>query len=422
MKKSKKILFLALSMSLAFSPINSMISNKANVAYAEDMMNKKEELSPEEFIQKAKDFVNSEEFKQYTKEGQDAYKQLIEDLKVENVEEKKEEILKSIDSIKLTYIRKQYEDLKKEVFNLKAESLSDDLKDDLKNKLDSYKETYDSYEDYKKQIEDLKTTKSNIENYNKKLEEFKKILKDGLEKYRNFGIDLKAEKLVLDDANSNLEKVEKAIESLNKKVDAYNAKVKEENRQKNLKTLKEIIDGEGKTKSKYFYKKSDESLKNNFNQSLDFIKKAYSKLQNKEEVNNIDDLVKSYNTAYNNLNGDKFMAERQKLIDYFEKNKGKLSSENQKKYDDLIKGLPDKADSNLDSIKKLKAEIEKAIEENQQKGKLSKVSRKVAVKKQPATKKSRSFVRTGVKSVGIVLVVLILAGAGYFFLSKKSKK
>ena len=414
MKKSKKILFLALSMSLAFSPINNVISNKANVAYAEEMMSE----TPEEFIQKAKDFVNSEEFKQYTKEGQDAYKKLIEDLKVENVEEKKEEILKSIDSIKLPYIKKQYEDLKKEVFNLKAESLSDDLK----NELNSYEEAYDSYKDYEEQIKNLKTTKLNIENYNKDLKKFKDILKDGLEKYKNFGIDLKAEKLVLDDANSNLEKVEKAIESLNKKVDAYNAKVKEENRQKNLKTLKEIIDGEGKTKSEYFYKKSDESLKNNFNQSLDAIKKAYSKLQNKEEVNNIDDLVTSYNTAYNNLNGDKFMAEHKKLIDYFEKNKGKLSSSNQKKYDDLIKGLPDKADSNLDSIKKLKAEIEKAIEENQQKGKLSKVSRKVAVKKQPATKKSRSFVRTGVKSVGIVLVVLILAGAGYFLLSKKSKK
>lgn len=412
MKKSKKILFLALSMSLAFSPINSMISNKANVAYAGEIMSE----TPEEFIQKAKDFVNSEEFKQYTKEGQDAYKKLIEDLKVENVEEKKEEISKSIDSIKSSYIKKQYEDLKKEVFNLKAESLSEDLKKEL----DSYKDTDGTYEDYKKQIENLKTIKTNIENYNKDLKKFKDILKDGLEKNKNFGIDLKEEKLVLDDANSNLEKVEKAIESLKKKVDAY--KAKEENRQKNLKTLKEIIDGEENTKSKYYYKKSDESLKNNFNQSLDAIREAYSKLQNKEEVNNIDDLVKSYNKSYNNLNGDKFMAERQKLFDYFEKNKGKLSSSNQKKYDDLIKGLPDKADSNLDSIKKLKAEIEKAIEENQQKGKLSKVSRKVAVKKQPATKKSRSFVRTGVKSVGIVLVVLILAGAGYFLLSKKSKK
>lgn len=418
MKKSKKILFLALSMSLAFSPINNVISNKANVAYAEDMMSEDKELSPEEFIQKAKDFVNSEEFKQYTKEGQDEYKKLIEDLKVENVEEKKEEILKSIDSIKLTYIKKQYEDLKKEVFNLKAESLSDDLKKELR----TYEDSYDTYEDYETQIKNLKTTKEKIENYNKKLDEFKKILKEGLDKNKNFGIDLKKEKLVFDDANSNLEKVEKAIESLNKKVDAYNAKVKEENRQKNLKTLKEIIDGEGKTKSEYFYKKSDESLKNNFNQSLDAIKKAYSKLQNKEEVNNIDDLVNSYNTAYKNLNEDKFMAEHKKLVDYFEKNKGKLSSSNQKKYADLIKGLPDKADSNLDSIKKLKAEIEKAIEENQKKGKLSKVSRKVAVKKQPATKKSRSFVRTGVKSAGIVLVVLILAGAGYFLLSKKSKK
>ncbi|WP_234287263.1 hypothetical protein [Anaerococcus obesiensis] len=291
MKKSKKILFLALSMSLAFSPINNVISNKANVAYAEEMMSE----TPEEFIQKAKDFVNSEEFKQYTKEGQDAYKKLIEDLKVENVEEKKEEILKSIDSIKLPYIKKQYEDLKKEVFNLKAESLSDDLK----NELNSYEEAYDSYKDYEQKIKNLKTTKLNIENYNKDLKKFKDILKDGLEKYKNFGIDLKAEKLVLDDANSNLEKVEKAIESLNNKVKAYNAK-----------TLKEeIIDGEGKTKSEYFYKKSDESLKNNFNQSLDAIKKAYSKLQNKEEVNNIDDLVTSYNTAYNNLNGDKFMAE-----------------------------------------------------------------------------------------------------------------
>lgn len=418
MKKSKKILFLALSMSLAFSPINNVISNKANVAYAEEMMNKKEELSPEEFIQKAKDFVNSEEFKQYTKEGQDEYKKLIEDLKVENVEEKKEEILKSIDSIKLTYIKKQYEDLKKEVFNLKAESLSDDLKKEL----NSYKDADGTYEDYKKQIENLKTIKTNIENYNKDLKKFKDILKDGLEKYKNLDIDLRKQKSVLDDANSNLEKVEKAIEILNNKVNAYNAEITEKNRQENLKTLQKIIDEGENTKSKYYYKKSDESLKNNFNQSLDAIKEAYSKLQNKEEVNNIDDLVKSYNTAYNNLNGDKFMAEHKKLVDYFEKNKGKLSASNQKKYADLINGLPDKADSNLDSIKKLKAEIEKAIEENQQKGKLSKVSRKVAVKKQPATKKSRSFVRTGVKSVGIVLVVLILAGAGYFLLSKKNKK
>lgn len=416
MKKSKKILFLALSMSLAFSPINSMISNKANVAYAEGMMSEDKDLTLEESIQKAKDFVNSEEFKQYTKEDQDAYKKLIEDLKAENVEEKKEEILKSIDSIKLPYIKKQYEDLKKEVFNLKAESLSDDLKKEL----DSYKDADGTYEDYKKQIEDLKTTKLNIENYNKKLEEFKKILKEGLDKNKNFGLDLEAEKEVLENEKSNLDDIEKAIDRLNKKVEDHNKQ--EEDRQAKLNTLKNNIGKEVERKNSIKYKKASQSLKDKFNQSLESIKSAYKNLNNNEEVKNVDVLVNAYNSAYNNLNGDKFMAEHKKLVDYFEKNKGKLSSSNQKKYADLINGLPDKADSNLDSIKKLKAEIEKAIEENQQKGKLSKVSRKVAVKKQPATKKSRSFVRTGVQSAGIVLVVLILAGAGYFLLSKKSKK
>lgn len=413
MKKSKKILFLALSMSLAFSPINSMISNKANVAYAEEMMNKKEELSPEEFIQKAKDFVNSEEFKQYTKEGQDAYKKLIEDLKVENLETKKEEISKSIDIIKLSYIKKQYEDLKKEVLKLKAESLSEDLKKEL----DSYEETeetYDSYKDYEQQIEKLKTTKSNIENYNKKLEEFKRILKEGLDKNKNFGLDLKAEKEVLENEKSNLDDIEKAIDRLNKKVEDHNKQ--EEDRQAKLNTLKNNIGKEVERKNSIKYKKASQSLKDKFNQSLESIKSAYNKLNNNEEVNNIDDLVKSYDTAYNNLNGDKFMAEHQKLDDYFEKNKGKLSSSNQKKYADLIKGLPDKADSNLDSIKKLKAEIEKAIVNT------ARVRKIQVAKKGGATKRSRSFVRTGVQSAGIVLVVLILAGAGYFLLSKKSKK
>ena len=410
MKKSKKILFLALSMSLAFSPINNVISNKANIAYAEDMKSEDKELSPEEFIQKAKDFVNSEEFKQYTKEGQDEYKKLIEDLKVENVEEKKEEILKSIDSIKLTYIKKQYEDLKKEVFNLKAESLSDDLKKEL----DSYKDADGTYEDYKKQIEDLKTTKLNIENYNKKLEEFKKILKEGLDKNKNFGLDLKAEKEVLENEKSNLDDIEKAIDRLNKKVEDHNKQ--EEDRQAKLNTLKNNIGKEVERKNSIKYKKASQSLKDKFNQSLESIKSAYKNLNNNEEVKNVDVLVNAYNSAYNNLNGDKFMAEHQELVDYFEKNKGKLSSSNQKKYADLINGLPDKADSNMDSIKKLKAEIEKAIVNT------ARVRKIQVAKKGGATKRSRSFVRTGVQSAGIVLVVLILAGAGYFLLSKKSKK
>lgn len=36
-------------------------------------------------------------------------------------------------------------------------------------------------------------------------------------------------------------------------------------------------------------------------------------------------------------------------------------------------------------------------------------------------KKSRSIVRTGIKSVGVVGLVLILAGGAYYFISKKDK-
>ncbi len=203
--------------------------------------------------------------------------------------------------------------------------------------------------------------------------------------------------------------------------------VKEEKRKADIKTLKGIIDQEVEIKKATYYKKASKDLKDKFNQSLESIKQAYNKLNNKEEINNVNVLVSAYKSAYNNLDGNKFEEEHNKLFEYFEKNKDKLSGEDQEKFAKLINELPDKEDSNLESIEKLKAEIGKAIEKNQKedqnKGKLKKISRQVSVPKSGSgIKKSRSFVRTGVKSVGIVLVVLILAGIAYFFTSKKSKK
>lgn len=417
MKKSKKILFLALSMSLAFAPINSLVSSNINVASAEEAVeeNKEKELSPEEFIEETNDFLKSEEFKALLKKDQDEFKDLIKDLTPENLDQKKaNEIFDAIDKIEVSYIGNKYKILKKNVLSMKDSSLSKELQ----TKLSEYKDSYDTYEEYSSQIENLKDDEENIENEKNKIKELKNILKKGLDDNKNSGVNLNAEEAIYNKKDASYDEVNNAIKNLKTKVEQHKAEVKKRKIQENLDTLNKIIDQEGETKKATFYKKASQNLKDKFNQSLESIKSAYNKLNNNEEVNNIDDLVNSYYTAYNNLNGDKFMAEHQKLIDYFEKNKGKLSSENQKKYADLINGLPDKADSNLDSIKKLKAEIEKAIEENPKKGTL----RKVAVKKQPATKKSRSFVRTGVKSVGIVLVVLILAGIAYFFLSKKSKK
>lgn len=427
MKKNNKILILGLGLSLAFAPINSLVSSNINLAYAEvdTEENEVQELSPEEIIKKANDFLQSDAFKALSEEDKKNYKELIKDLNTENVEERKEDILNSIKNIELSYIQKQYEDIQKqyddlktEVLKLKADSLSDDLIKELEDYKDS-KDLYETYEDYETQIKNLNTTKSKIENYNKNLEEFKKILKDGLEKYKDFDIDLKYEKAVLDDEKSNLDNVKKAIDSLNNKVK------KEEKRQAYLKTLNEIIEGGEETKKATLYKKASQNLKDKFNQSLESIKSAHENLEKKEEVKNVDDLLSTYDSDLKNLDGNKFVAEHDKLIKYFEDNKDKLSGEDQEKFAKLINELPEKEDSNLESIAKLKKDIEKAIKENQKenqnKGKLKKLSRQVAVKKQPATKKSRSFVRTGVKSVGIILVVLILAGIAYFFASKKSK-
>lgn len=455
MKKNSKILILGLGLSLAFAPINSLVSSNINIAYAEQAVdeNEEKELSPEEVIKKANDFLESDAFKALSEDDKKSYKELIKDLNTEYSEDRKDDILNSIKNIELSHIKKQYEDLKEEVLKLKADSLSDDLKKEL----EAYKDSYETYKDYETQIKNLNTTKLKIENYNKKLEEFKKILKEGLDKNKNSGLDLKAEKEVLENEKSKLDGIENAIISLNKKVlkdglDKYknsgldlkaeeaiynkkdvsydevnnainslNKKVEEENRLKNLSKLEDIIDEEESVKNSYLYKKAGKELKEKFDASLENAKSAYKKLENKEEVNNVDALVNSYNLAYKNLDGNKFVDEHSKLVEYFEKNKDKLSGEDQERFAKLINELPDKEDSNLESIERLKAEIKKAIEENQNKGNLKKVSRQVAVKKQPATKKSRSFVRTGVKSVGIVLVVLILAAIAYFFVSKKSK-
>lgn len=420
MKKSKKILFLALSMSLAFSPINSMISNKANVAYAEDMMSEDKELSPEEFIQKAKDFVNSEEFKALPKKDQDEFKDLIKDLTPENLDQKKvDEILDAIDKIEVSYIGNKYQVLKKNVLSLKDNSLSKELQEDLSQ----YKDSYKTYGEYSSQIKKLNDDKKNIEDEKNNIKELKKILKKGLDDNKNSGVDLKDEEAIYNKKDASYDEVNNAIKSLNTKVTEHNKK--EEDRQAKLNTLKNNIDKEVERKNSINYKKASQSLKDKFNQSLESIKSAYNKLNNKEEVNNVDVLVNAYDSAYNNLDGIKnekeFNDKYEELKQYFEKNKNKLSKEDQEKFAKRINELPEKEDSNLESIKNLKAEIEIAIKKPQN-ANLKKVSRQVAVKKQPATKKSRSFVRTGVKSVGIVLVVLILAGAGYFLLSKKNKK
>lgn len=418
MKKNNKILILGLGLSLAFAPINSLVFNDVNISYAEKFSEKeeKEELSPEEILKKANDFLKSDDFKALGKDEQKEYKDLIEDLTVEDLnQEKADEIFDAIEKIELSYIGNKYKGLKKEVFKLKDNSLPKELIKDL----DGYKNSYDTYEDYAAQIENLNESKKSIEDEKKDIKDLKEVLNKALKDNKNLGLDLKAEEAIYNKKDAKYEEVQNAIESLNKKVESHNAKVKEENKLANMSSLKKIIDEKEDTKKSYIYKKADKDLKEKFDASLENVEATYKKLKNEEEVNNVVEIINAYNAAYNNLNGNKFLDEHNKLIDYFEKNKDKLSGEDQEKFAKLINELPDKEESNLESIKKLKEDLDKALKTDPKSASLKKVQRKIAV---PKTKSNRSFVRTGVKSVGIVIVVLIISALAYFFASKKGKK
>lgn len=418
MKKNNKILILGLGLSLAFAPINSLVFNDVNISYAEKFSEKeeKEELSPEEILKKANDFLKSDDFKALGKDEQKEYKDLIKDLTVEDLnQEKSDEIFEAIEKIELSYIGNKYKDLKKEVLKLKDNSLPKELIKDL----DGYKNSYDTYEDYAAQIENLNESKKSIEDEKKDIKDLKEVLNKALKDNKNLGLDLKAEEAIYNKKDAKYEEVQNAIESLNKKVESHNAKVEEKNRLANMSSLKKIIDEKENIKKSYIYKKADKDLKEKFDASLENVESTYKKLKNEEEVNNVVEIINAYNAAYNNLNGNKFLDEHNKLIDYFEKNKDKLSEEDQEKFAKLINELPDKEESNLESIKKLKADLDEALKTDPKSASLKKVQRKIAV---PKTKSNRSFVRTGVKSVGIVLVVLIISALAYFFASKKGKK
>lgn len=422
MKKSNKILALGLGLSLIFAPATSLVSNNINLVYAEESQEKQEkEVSPEEFVAYANEFVDSDEFKALDEKDQKTYKELIKDLTAENLgQDEIDEINKTIDDIKFSYIKDKYDKLKQELDGLKADNLSDDLKEKIK----SYEDSYQTYDKYFEAVDKIENTIKSIEIYNKDLKSHKDVLKKAIkaiEDNKNFKIDLNNEKAVLENKNAKLDEVDKAIDSLNNKIDAYN----EEIRLSNMAKLKKIMDGEKSTKESTNYKKASKAIREDFDKKIQAVKDAHGKLDKKEKVENVDEIISNYNSAFDKLDGDKNLEAYNKLVTYYNENKEKLSKEDQKKYEDLIEKLDKSEDFGMDKINELKSQIEKAIKDDEDSATLKKVgAKKIGVQKSsgPKIKRSRSFVRTGVKSVGIVLIVLVVAGLAYFFVAKKDKK
>ena len=313
--------------------------------------------------------------------------------------------------------------MKKELDGLKADNLSDELKEEIK----SYEDSYQTHEEYFKAVDKIENTIKSIEIYNKDLKSHKDVLKKAIDDNKNFKIDLNNEKAVLENKNAKLDEVDRAIESLNSKVDAYNKKVEEEkNRLSNMAKLKEKIVGEKAIKDSQNYKKASKAIREEFDKKIQAIKDAYDKLNKNKKVENVGEIITNYNASFDKLDGDKNVQAYNELVTYYNENKDKLSSKNQEKYDKLVKDLIDSEDISLDSINNLKKSIEEDIKKDSKSlptGTLSKQKSKIGVRKSsPKVKKSRSFVRTGVKSVWIFLAILIIALASYFFILKKDKK
>lgn len=324
MKKSNKILALGLGLSLIFAPATSLVSNNINLVYAEESQEKQEkEVSPEEFVAYANEFVDSDEFKALDEKDQKTYKELIKDLTAENLDKDKfNEINEKIDNIKLSYYKDKYDKLKKELDGLKADNLSDDLKEEV----ESYEDSYQTHEEYSKAVDKIENTIKSIEIYNKDLKSHKDVLKKAIENNKDFKIDLNNEKAVLENKNAKLDEVDKAIDSLNNKIDAYN----EEIRLSNMAKLKKIMDGEKSTKESTNYKKASKAIREDFDKKIQAVKDAHGKLDKKEKVENVDEIISNYNSAFDKLDGDKNLEAYNKLVTYYNENKDKLSKEDQK--------------------------------------------------------------------------------------------
>lgn len=417
MKKNNKIIALGLGLSLLFTPVSSFITNNANLVYAEEIIQDDEKIY-DEFIKEVNEFLNSDQFKSLDEESQNSFKDLTSDLKSENLDDQRvESIKKEMDEINLVYIHNKYTTLKEEVMKLKAGNLSDELIKEL----DSYEDKYESYEKYEEKIINLENTKKSIETYNNDLKDHKEILRKAIEASKSLKINFKSQEDVLKNEKSKLSDIDNAIVNLNKEIDKYNENIKKEKRKLYLKALEEIIKGENSTKQSENYKRATKNLKEDFDKSVQAAKDAYQKLNKKVEVNNVDKIIDNYNNSFDKLDGEKNLSEYNNLVDFYNKNRDELSSENQKKYDKLVEDLIDSEDISLNSISELKESIEK---DGRKTGSLVPVRKsKIGVRKSsPKVKKSRSFVRTGVKSVWIFLAILIIALASYFFISKKDKK
>lgn len=434
--KKKNILGLGLGLLIITSPINPIEKNYQNIAFAEELQEntESETITLEDFQKEISEFKISKIYQGLDEENKKEFDKLVMNLSEESFnQEAYDKITGKILSFTLTDKDKSFKPLYDEVKSMVKENLSDELKSEFNEIKESYEseESFTSIEEYDQSYEKLSLLKEKINAYNKELDYKKKLLKEGIEK--NSSLDLSNEKKILDDEKSNIKAIDDSIESVNKKVAIFNEKQKKEAREKLSKQIDEAIKKHDEVKKDLAYKKSSKKAKD----SLD---NAFKELQNSQKAlkegkdGDYKKVLDKYNELIRNLDGNKFIDDLNSLIEYFNNNKDKIKDEEvkaklAKELNSVISDDSFDKEKLADLDKRIKDAVNATKEKN---GSLKPVkvdgnddkenkTKKVAVSKakNPVKKKSRSFVRTGVTSIAVVVGVLAVAAGGYIYLKKK---
>ncbi|WP_297282218.1 hypothetical protein [uncultured Anaerococcus sp.] len=203
-------------------------------------------------------------------------------------------------------------------------------------------------------------------------------------------------------------------------------------------TYKQIIEkiiGEDESfRSTEKYKRAQKSLRDNYDKALAEAKEVLSKQDAKD-----DNLKKTSDTlvaAKDELDGDKYTTKLKEISDKFAKDGSSITdSKTKEDIDKKIKALTDSKDATMDDILALETELNNAIPKSNVTGQVSSdnqvststvpttTTTPVTTTKQvPATINPGSIVRTGIKSLAGVIVVLAVAIGAFAYTSKNNKK
>ena len=311
-------------------------------------------------------------------------------------------------------VKKEYKELMDKINEFLSEnkldkkSLEEDDSDEKYQNLDA--------ENLKQTLEDVDKAIENINDNNEELANFDHTLNQKA-KYNLLQVDYS---------------LKKEAEDLFKKFESFSKKDKEDKSKKDLVENKNALESLYTKLDNYFKTRTEE-----YDQLEELAKIAEKKGLDQANVDRINEYLTNENltlqgirdakTLINNVLEAKEKEEkiaREKREEYdkrlddlsskIEKNEAKFTDKEKADFKEKIENLKNSDSMDENALKKLEEEADKIIKR--------KPARLKKVVKKSATKKAKGIVRTGVQALTGVIILLVVAGLAFGFLSYKQRK